>query len=112
MREKKNKGLLCGLGINNAKGKGIVLSINSHEDFHKVKGGEVVITTNATPDFILILRKIKCLITDQGSMTCHIAIVCRELGIPAILATGHATEYLKEGDLVSFDTVSGEIYLI
>jgi len=112
MKKLTQSNIICGLGINEAKGKGNILVVNSHLDFPKVKGGEVVITTNATPDFILILKKIKCLVTDEGGLTCHIAIVCRELGVPAILATGNATKLLKEGDFVSFDTTSGNLEVI
>ncbi len=99
------KKIVTGLGINKARGSGPVLVVNSYKDFDNVKGGEVVLTANATPDFILILKKIKCLIVNEGSLTCHIAIVCRELGTPAIVATGSATEVFANGEMVTFDTV-------
>ena len=99
-----------GIGINHSSGTGKVIRIESYQEFSKIKGGEVVITKNATPDFILILKKISCLVTDQGGVTCHIAIICRELSIPAIIATGNATTQLTEGMLVTFDTEKGLIW--
>ena len=100
---------LSGIGIGNTKGSGRVLLVNSVLDFNKIKGGEVLVTQYATPDFIVILKKIKCLITDQGGSTSHIAIVCRELSIPAIVATGHASTFFKDNDLVEFNTKDGHI---
>lgn len=99
-----------GIGINSTSGSGNILHINSYKEFDKVAGGEVVVTKNATPDFILILKKISCLVTDQGGVTCHIAIICRELSVPAILATEDATSKLVEGDRAKFDTKKGLIW--
>lgn len=103
---------LSGIGIGNTKGFGRILSVNSVLDFDKIKGGEVLVVQYATPDFIVILKKIKCLITDQGGSTSHIAIVCRELSIPAIVATGKATTLFKDGDYVEFDTRNGCIKIM
>ncbi|MFZ2153152.1 MAG: PEP-utilizing enzyme [Microgenomates group bacterium] len=100
---------LKGIGIGNSKGSGRVLIISSHQDFAKVKGNEVLVVQNATPDFIVILKKVKCLITDQGGATSHIAIVCRELSIHAIIATGLATAKFHNNDEIYFDTTKGTV---
>ena len=100
-----------GIGINRFAGRGKVIFVRSYHDFERIRGGEVVVTTNATPDYILILNKLKCLITDEGGVTSHIAIICRELSVPAIVATGNATRALAEGSVVYFDTGSGEAWI-
>lgn len=107
-----NNVTLRGIGVGGTPGEGVVLLVESINDFHKVKGGEVLVVRNATPDFIVILKKISCLITDQGGATCHIAIVCRELQASAIVATSVATKMLKDGDRVWFDPVGGVIKVV
>jgi phosphohistidine swiveling domain-containing protein len=101
---------VSGIGIGKFKGWGKIVRIDSIYDFGRIKGDEVVVTKNATPDFILILKKIKCLITDEGGATCHIAIVCRELNKAAIVATSNSTITFKDGDMVSFDTTKGIVF--
>jgi pyruvate,water dikinase len=104
--------LLRGIGINKSKGIGKIKCISSINDFDKIADGDVIISKAATPDFILILSKIRCLITDEGGLTSHIAIVCRELGTPAIVGTGKATQLLKPGMEIKFNTISGTITFI
>lgn len=106
------KKILKGVGINKYSGTGVVLKVTSYKDFSKVTGGEVVVTQNATPDYILILKKIACLVANEGCSTSHIAIVCREMNTPAILGTGLATKHLKNGQLVQYDTQSGLVEVI
>ena len=106
-----NQIIISGIGIGNRQGRGRVLRINSYKEFDKIKGGEVVVTAYATPDYILILNKVGCLVTDAGGVTSHIAIVCRELSASAIIGTGDATKYLTNGLLVSYNTVLGKIKL-
>lgn len=103
---------LSGIGIGNVVGTGKVLKIKSVRDFGKINGNEILLAQYATPDFIVILKKIKCLITDQGGATSHIAIICRELSIPAIVATGKATAIFKNNDFVKFDTKSGVVEIV
>lgn len=101
---------LSGIGIGQNKGKGKVLVVTSYKDFPKIKGGEIVVTKNATPDFILILNKISCLITDEGCVTSHIAIICRELSASAIIGTGKASTILKNSQEVDYNSTNGTIY--
>lgn len=64
------------------------------------------------PDFISLMKKASVFITDEGGITCHAAIVSRELGIPAFIGTKTATEILKNGDKVEMDMKTGEIRII
>ena len=59
------------------------------------------------PDFMPLMRKAKAVITDEGGITCHAAIVSRELGIPCIIGTKIATKVLKDGDMVEVDANKG-----
>ena len=70
---------------------------------------KVLVAIQTTPHFIPFLSKIKGIITDEGGITCHAAIVSREMGIPAIVGTGNATELLKDGEVVEMDLNKGTI---
>ena len=59
------------------------------------------------PEFLPLLRQAKAIITDEGGLTCHAAIISRELGIPCIIGTKMATRILKDGDLVEVDANKG-----
>jgi pyruvate,water dikinase len=104
-----SKSVVVGSGIGQGSGTGQILVIQGIKDFGKIKAGDVVVAKYATPDYILILKKIACLVTDAGGVTSHIAIVCRELGANAIIGTGNATSLLKNNDIVSFNVKEGII---
>jgi pyruvate,water dikinase len=98
---------LYGIGASGGKGEGKIKMISSINDFELIEEGDVVVTKSATPDFILILSKIACLIADEGGMTSHIAIVCREMETPAIVGTKNGSSTLKNGQFVEFDCSIG-----
>jgi len=62
--------------------------------------GEVLVTTMTRPDFLLLVQKAKAVVTDEGGMTCHAAIICRELNVPCIVGTRKATKVLENGDQI------------
>jgi pyruvate, water dikinase len=72
--------------------------------------GEVLVATMTSPDWVPSLRRAGALVTDGGGMTCHAAIVSRELGIPGVVGTRNATQVLHDGDMVTVDGSSGLIY--
>jgi len=74
-----------------------------------MKKGDILVAAMTSPDYILAMKKASAIITDEGGMTCHAAIVSRELGIPCIVNTKIATRVLKDGDLVEVDTKKGVI---
>lgn len=76
-------------------------------EFHKLKAKTVLVTPMTTPDATQFLKQTKAIITDEGGMLCHAAIVSRELGIPCIIGTKIATKVLKDGDLVEVDAERG-----
>ena len=75
-----------------------------------VKEGDILVTKMTNPDMVPAMRKVAAIITDEGGMTCHAAIVSRELGTPAIVGTKTATNVLKNGQLITVDGEMGLIY--
>ena len=106
--EKKHKGDLlegiCGNpGYVKAKAKVIV----ENKDFSKFKQGEILVTAYTTPDFVSIMKKAAGIVTDTGGVTSHSSIISRELNIPCVVGTNHATKILKDGDLIEIDADDG-----
>ena len=96
-----------GTGASGGLVKGRVKIINHREEFGKFKAGGILVTTMTHPEFLGIMRQAKAIITDEGGITCHAAIVARELGIPCVINTKIATRVLKDGDLVEVDADRG-----
>lgn len=81
----------------------------SHIDFKK---GDVLVTDMTDPDWEPIMKMASAIITNKGGRTCHAAIVARELGVPAIVGCGNATEVLKQDQLITASCVEGDVGLI
>ncbi len=71
--------------------------------------GDILVTTMTRPDFMQLMRKAKAVVTDEGGIICHAAIVSRELGIPCIIGTKNATKILNTGDQIEMDLKTGII---
>jgi len=89
--------------------RGVVRFVKDATELGKVKKGDILVTSMTTTDFTPILDKISGLITDEGGLTCHAAIVSRELGIPCIIGTKIATKVLKDEDKIELDATKGII---
>lgn len=100
------KGATASLGI--ASGK--VVIIFKSEEIDKVEQGDILVTEMTNPNFVPAMKKAAAIITDTGGRTSHAAIVSRELGIPCIVGTGSATTALKNGDIVTVNGTTGEVY--
>ena len=74
-----------------------------------IPSGSILVTPMTRPDFVHLMKKAAAIITDQGGVTSHAAIVSRELGVPCIVGTGISTKVLKDGDVVQVDIQSGVI---
>lgn len=92
--------------------KGIVKILKSHKENDKLKKGEILVVSMTTPDLISAMEKASAIITDEGGITCHAAIISRELGIPCIIGTKIATKVLKDGDMVEVDANKGIINIL
>lgn len=89
--------------------RGTVQKIMLSRDSHTMKKGNILVTSMTTPDFVQAMRLAKAIITDEGGVTSHAAIVSRELGIPCIIGTKIATQILQNGDTVEINTQKATI---
>lgn len=92
--------------------KGIVKIINKPSDMVKMENGNILVSTATTPSIILAMKKAAAIITDEGGLTCHAAIVSRELEIPCIVGVKVATKILKDGDMITVDASKGMIKIL
>jgi pyruvate,water dikinase len=102
--------LLRGLGAAPGRASGEARILKSVEDGASLNEGDVLVTVMTAPDWVPLMRKASAIVTDQGGMTCHAAIVSRELGIPAVVGTDTGTTTLKDGTLITVDGTTGDIY--
>jgi phosphohistidine swiveling domain-containing protein len=92
--------------------QGPVKIILSENDFGKFTDGDILVTSMTRPEYVPLMRKAKAIITDEGGITCHAAIISRELNIPCIIGTKMATRLLKDGAMVEVDADNGIIKVI
>jgi pyruvate,water dikinase len=104
------KVLLKGLGASPGMASGAVKIVKNTAELDKVEKGEILVSVMTTPDMVPAMAKASGIVTDEGGMTCHAAIVSRELGIPCIVGTGKATAVLRDKDKVSVDGRLGVVY--
>ena len=100
------RGEVASAGIYTGKVK---IVINPRE-INKVVEGDILVAHMTTPDWVPAMQKAGAIVTDEGGMTCHAAIVSREMGTPCIVGTEHGTTVLKEGQLITVDATKGLIY--
>lgn len=103
---------ITGIGVQIGKTKGRVCIINNTKEFKKFREGDILITQMTTPNFMLIIEKAKAIITDIGGITCHAAIIARELKIPCVVGTKFATKVLRDGDKVEVDANKGIVRIV
>ena len=101
--------LVRGLGASPGRVVGRVRVIRSPADGESLRDGEVLVAPMTSPDWVPVLRRAGALVTDGGGMTCHAAIVSRELGVPCVVGTRRATEILRDGELVTVDGAKGVV---
>jgi phosphohistidine swiveling domain-containing protein/HEPN domain-containing protein len=94
------------------KVKGKVIIIKNSADFEKVQEGDVLVTSMTTPEMVPIMKKASAFVTDEGGVTCHAAIVAREMRKPCIIGTKNATKVFKDGDIVEVDAEKGIVRII
>lgn len=102
--------LLKGLAASPGVAVGRVRILKSADEVGSIKTGEVLVATMTNPDFVPAMRKAVAIVTDEGGRTSHAAIVSRELGIPAVVGTQHATKMLKDEELITVDGADGMVY--
>jgi len=97
-----------------AKGKarGKVRVVIGRDNFTDFKEGEVLVAEMTRPNFVPLMKKAAAIVTDEGSLTCHAAVVSRELGIPCVVGVKIATQIFKDGDVVEVDANHGVVKVI
>ena len=106
----KGKGpvLVEGRAIGQKIGTGPVRLVHNLSEMDKVKAGDVLVTDMTDPNWEPVMKRASAIVTNRGGRTCHAAIIARELGIPAVVGCGDATELLKEGVLVTVSCAEGD----
>jgi pyruvate, water dikinase len=99
--------LVRGLGAAPGVGSGRARVLGEQSDSERLGEGDVLVTHMTAPDWVPLMRRAAAIVTDSGGMTCHAAIVSRELGIPCVVGTGDATKKLRDGELVTVDAIQG-----
>lgn len=97
---------------NKGYAKGVVRIMKRKEQIVDAQEGDILVSTMTTPDFISAMQKAAAIVTDEGGITCHAAIVARELNKPCIIGTKFGTQILKDGDIVEVDANSGVVKII
>ena len=104
------KVLVEGQGASPGIGSGRVAIVRDIKDAGNVKEGDILVARMTNPDMVPAMRRVAAIVTDEGGMTCHAAIVSRELGTPAVVGTKKATSVLKQGQVVTVDGEKGLVY--
>lgn len=102
------KVLASGRAIGQKIGAGPVRIVESAAEMDKVQAGDVLVTDMTDPNWEPVMKKAAAIVTNRGGRTCHAAIIARELGIPAIVGCGDATETLTEGEEVTASCAEGD----
>lgn len=103
---------LRGLSVSLGKAVGKVKVVESVHEIGKVEKGDILVAVMTRPDYIPAMEKAAAFVTDEGGLTCHAAIVARELGVPCIVGTKNATKVLKDGMLVEINANHGWVKIL
>ncbi|MBI2448937.1 phosphoenolpyruvate synthase [Candidatus Pacearchaeota archaeon] len=102
--------ILSGLAASPGIKSGHVKVILDLKDLVKVKQNDILVTIMTNPDMVVTMQKAAAIVTDEGGITAHAAIVSREMGIPAVVGTQEATKKLKDGMIVTVNGFTGKVY--
>ena len=100
--------LVSGRAIGQKIGAGPVRLVDDIADMDKVQPGDILVTDMTDPNWEPVMKRASAIVTNRGGRTCHAAIIARELGIPAVVGCGDATETLTEGSLVTVSCAEGD----
>jgi pyruvate,water dikinase len=100
--------LASGRAIGQKIGAGPVRVIHHQADMERVQPGDVLVADMTDPNWEPVMKRAAAIVTNRGGRTCHAAIIARELGVPAVVGCGDATEVLKDGTLVTVSCAEGD----
>ncbi|WP_152206971.1 phosphoenolpyruvate synthase [Marinobacter changyiensis] len=110
--KEQGKIIIEGRSIGHKIGSGPVKVITSLNEMDRVQPGDVLVTDMTDPDWEPVMKRASAIVTDRGGRTCHAAIIARELGIPAVVGCGDATDILKDGQFVTVSCAEGDTGMI
>jgi len=108
LMKEKGKVIVEGRSIGQKIGSGVVKVIDDISDMDQLNDGDILVTDMTDPDWEPVMKIASAIVTDRGGRTCHAAIVARELGIPAVVGCGDATDILKDGFEVTVSCAEGD----
>lgn len=108
--EEEREIIVRGLGASPGMISGTVKIIKDLDELDKIVDGDILVTTMTTPDMVPAMKRANGIVTDEGGVTCHAAIISRELGIPCVSGTGEATSVLKDNQVVTIDGKKGLVF--
>ena len=109
-KELEGEVILEGLAASPGIASGKIKIVEEMSDLSKIKKGDILVTKMTNPDMVVTMQRSSAIITDEGGLTAHAAIVSREMGIPCIVGTQEATTLLKDGETITIDGYNGKIY--
>jgi phosphoenolpyruvate synthase/pyruvate phosphate dikinase len=117
LEEKKNAKQVEGMVACKGRvtGKVVVLKERDHNNFAKILSGKkdyILVTFMTRPEIVPYLKEVKAIVTNEGGITCHAAIVSRELNVPCVVGTKHATDVFEDGDIIEVDAQNGIVKLV
>ncbi|MEK6880216.1 MAG: putative PEP-binding protein, partial [Nanoarchaeota archaeon] len=109
-KDVKGEIILNGLAASGGIASGQVRIVHNLQDLDKIKKGDVLVTKMTNPDMVVAMQRCSAIVTDEGGVTAHAAIVSREMGIPAVVGTQKATSILQDGEIITVDGFNGKVY--
>ncbi len=109
LAEEEDERVVSGLGASPGKASGEVRIVRKLDELDKVADGDVIVAEMTTPDMVPAMKRAAGIVTDEGGMTSHAAIVSRELGVPAVVGAEHATDRLEDGQVITLDGEKGSV---
>ncbi|MCC4634840.1 phosphoenolpyruvate synthase [Xanthomonas dyei] len=105
---KDAKILVEGRAVGAKIGSGVARVVRSLEDMNRVQAGDVLIADMTDPDWEPVMKRASAIVTNRGGRTCHAAIIARELGVPAVVGSGNATDMISDGQEVTVSCAEGD----
>ena len=103
--------ILKGIPASPGIGTGVVKILRSPKEIDKIEKGDVLVAPMTSPDYVPAMKKASAIVTNEGGMTSHAAIVSREMGTPCVVGTKTATKTLKDDQIVTVNGKTGEVFL-
>lgn len=107
--EDEGEELVHGLGSSPGRASGAARIVTKLDQLDKVQEGDIIVTEMTTPDMVPAMKRASGIVTDEGGMTSHAAIVSRELGVPAVVGTTNATKVIEDGQRITIDGERGSV---